>query len=131
MVFSDRNNTSQLFEYSFLQSECENGFFSPHSFVNGTSFGLLQTDGALRCLQRSGYRNTLMKDYVSAKSEGAFKGLLERIKQSREFSIELWMYHEFNYNCVDNIFMIGEWDTTVDNNDISLQIMVLRTNVYV
>ena len=131
LVFSDRNNTSQLFEYSFLQSECENGFFSPHSFVNGTSFGLLQTDGALRCLQRSGYRNTLMKDYVSAKSEGAFKGFLERIKQSREFSIELWMYHEFNYNCVDNIFMIGEWDTTVDNNDISLQIMVLSANFYV
>ena len=37
MAFVDRNNTHQLFEYTFSQAECENGYFTPRTFNNGSS----------------------------------------------------------------------------------------------
>ena len=108
MVFADRDTTHQLFEYTFLQSECENGLFTPHVFENGSSFGVLRKMGSSECLERSGYRNILAKYGVAAKSEGTFQGILERINQTKEFSVEMWVNYLVSSRYTEKVFLISK-----------------------
>ena len=110
MAFVDRNNTHQLFEYTFSQSECENGYFTPRTFNNGSSFGNLQKMGSSECLERSGYRNIFAKYGVAAKSEGTFEGVLERIKETRELSVEMWIKYHVTSRYFEKMFLITGGD---------------------
>ena len=116
MMFANRNNTHQLFEYTFLQSECENGYFNPRVFVNGSSFGVLHKKGSSECLDQSGYRNILSKSGEAAESEGTFESMLNRINTTKEFSVEMWVKYFVSPNYYEKVFIImGENEIDVDN----------------
>ncbi len=91
MQFSDRDNTHQLFEYVFLESECENGLFQVHEFVPNVSFGSLSIGQAIQCIGRSGYRSLPLKTSYSFASNRTFASVYERITQTKEFSLEMWL----------------------------------------
>lgn len=106
MQFSDRDNTHQLFEYVFLESECENGLFQVHEFVPNVSFGSLSIGQAIQCIGRSGYRSLPLKTSYSFASNRTFASVYERITQTKEFSLEMWLKVENQSLCSLNCYLM-------------------------
>ena len=126
LVFVDRNNTHQLFEYTFSQTECENGYFIPHTFNNGSSFGNLQKMASAECLERSGYRNIRAKNGIAAKSAGTFERILERINETKELTVEMWINYLAPSRNPEKLFLITGGDEMDENHyeDISCTLLI-------
>lgn len=119
LKFSDRDNTHQLFEYIFLESECENGLFQVHEFVSGVSFGSLSIGQAIQCIGRSGYRSLPLTTSYSFVSNQTFAAVYERIAQTKEFSIEMWLKVQNQSFILSQLLSVATVTSEVwDNNDV-------------
>lgn len=119
LKFVDRNNTHQLFEYTFPETECENGLFHVHEFESGVSFGSLTTGQAIRCIGRSGYRSVPLTTSFSFESNGTVAPLIDRLVETKEFSIECWVKVEEQSFVLSQLLSVAEITSTVyDNHDL-------------
>ena len=117
--FVDRNHTHQLFEYTFSETECENGLFHAHEFESGMSFGPLTTGQAIRCIGRSGYHSVPLTTSYSFESNGTFAPMIDRLMQTKEFSIECWIkVEEQSFILSQFLSVAGVTSTVYDNKDL-------------
>lgn len=89
--FADRDRTSQLFEYTFLESECEQRRIEVNEFIHNSSFGFLEVGGALQCLKRSGYQSASSVGQSAFRSNQTNANFLSFIQQTKEFALEMWI----------------------------------------
>ena len=54
--------------------------------------------------------NIFAKYGVAAKSEGTFEGVLERIKETRELSVEMWIKYHVTSRYFEKMFLITGGD---------------------
>lgn len=107
LQFSNRNQTHLLFEYCFLQNDCENGSFPAIEYESGMSFGSLLTNSSLQCLDRSGYRSIGVTNGYAFESNATIHSFLTRINNTHEFSIEGWMKIDHVVSYSQSVFSIS------------------------
>lgn len=122
-LFSERNTSHLLFDYTFLQTECENGVFSPNEFETSMSFGSLHTDKSIQCLDRSGYRSIGHSSGYGFESNSTIQSFVERIHYTHEFSLEAWMSFGNQYDVLAPIlsFSVVNKDLCLNNASLSLE----------
>ena len=117
--FADRDNTHQLFEYVFLESECENGLFNVHEFVPNVSFGSLSFGQAIQCIGRSGYRSLPLTTSYAFISNRTFASVYDRIAQTKEFSVEMWLKVEDQSYIISQLLSVAQvTSASFDNKDV-------------
>ena len=89
--FVDRDRTSQLFEYTILESECEQRRIEVNEFIHNSSFGFFEVGDALQCLKRSGYQSTPSIGQYAFGSNQTNANYLSVIHQTKEFALEMWI----------------------------------------
>lgn len=123
VLFSERNTSHLLFDYTFLQTECEDGVFSPNDFETNMSFGSLHTEQSIQCLDRSGYRSIGHSSGYGFESNSTIQSFVERIHDTNEFSLEAWMSFGNQYNVLAPIlsFSVVNKDLCLNNASFSLE----------
>lgn len=130
LSFADRNKNNLLFEYTFSETECENGLFTPTEYVTGSSFGNLTGGIALDCVARSGFRGKVVTSGYGFMSTSTFSAFRSRIYASREYSVEMWIKNEYQDFMSARILSIGLINQNGDSNDLLWSLQVFDDVLY-
>ena len=130
LSFADRNKNNLLFEYTFSETECENGLFTTTEYVAGSSFGNLTGGIALDCVARSGFRGKAVTSGYGFMSTSTFSAFRSRIYASLEYSLEMWIKNEDQDFMSARILSIGLVNQNGDSNDLLWSMQVFEDVLY-